>query len=67
MYCKRGGAMNKKFAWELFKNTGNIDAYLLMKDVEYGEQMIENTKVVPNVLGDNNGNSKDQGNSHKNS
>ena len=31
--------MNKRFAWELFKNTGNIDAYMLMKDVEYGEQM----------------------------
>lgn len=59
--------MNKKFAWELFKNTGNIDAYLLMKDVEYGEQMIENnTKAVPNVLGENNGNYKDQGNSNKN-
>lgn len=60
--------MNKKFAWELFKNTGNIDAYLLMKDVEYGEQMMENnTKVVPDVLGENNGISKDQRNSHQNS
>lgn len=58
--------MNKNFAWELFKNTGNIDAYLLMKDVEYGEQMMENAKAVPNVLGDNNGNSKDKGDSYKN-
>ena len=33
---KRGGLMkDQKFAWELFKNTGNIDAYLIMKDVEY--------------------------------
>ena len=60
--------MNKNFAWELFKNTGNIDAYLLMKDVEYGEQLAENNiKAVPNVLGENNGNHKDQGDSHKNS
>ena len=59
--------MNKKFAWELFKNTGNIDAYLLMKDVEYGEQIIDNTKPALNVLGENDGNSKDKGNSYKNS
>ena len=57
--------MNKKFAWELFKNTGNIDAYLLMKDVEYGEQMMENTKSVSNVLGENNGNHKDQRDRYK--
>ena len=59
--------MNKKFAWELFKNTGNIDAYLLMKDVEYGEQIIDNTKPALNVVGDNYGTSKDKGNSYKNS
>ena len=59
--------MNKNFAWELFKNTGNIDAYLLMKDVEYGEQIMNNTNMASNVLGDNNGNNKDKGNSHKNS
>ena len=59
--------MNKKFAWELFKNTGNIDAYLLMKDVEYGEQMIEKPKDVPNMLGETNGISKDQGDSNQNS
>lgn len=60
--------MNKKFAWELFKNTGNIDAYLLMKDVEYGEQLLENNKDISKiVLGDNNGINKDQGNSYKNS
>ena len=59
--------MNKKFAWELFKNTGNIDAYLLMKDVEYGEQIIDKTTTASKVLGENNGNNKDQGNSYKNS
>lgn len=59
--------MNKNFAWELFKNTGNIDAYLLMKDVEYGELLGDNTKVGSNVLGENNGDSKDKRNSNKNS
>lgn len=59
--------MNKNFAWELFKNTGNIDAYLLMKDVEYGEEIMHNTKTVQNVLGDSNGNNKDKGDSYKNS
>ena len=59
--------MNKKFAWELFKNTGNIDAYLLMKDVEYGEQLMKNTKAVSNVLGENNGNHQNQGDSYQNS
>lgn len=59
--------MSKNFAWELFKNTGNIDAYLLMKDVEYSEQMMDNAKAIPNVLGENNGISKDKRDSHKNS
>ena len=54
--------MNKKFAWELFKNTGNIDAYMLMKDVETSEQLLENKS---NVLGDFN--NKDKGHSYKNS
>ena len=56
--------MNKKFAWELFKNTGNIDAYMLMKDVETSEQLIENKNIA---LGDFNGNNKNQRNSYKNS
>lgn len=59
--------MNKNFAWELFKNTGNIDAYLLMKDVEYGEQLMDNTKTSSNVIGEKNGINKDKRNSNKNS
>ena len=57
---------NRKFAWELFKNTGNIDAYMLMKDVEYGEQMLDTTDITKSVLGDSNGNNKNQGNSYEN-
>lgn len=57
---------NKNFAWELFKTTGNIEAYMLMKDVEYSEQMPEKSDVSQN-LGDINGTNKDQGNSYQNS
>lgn len=56
---------NKKFAWELFKNTGNIDAYMLMKDVEYSEQLMnENKQISNNAIGESNGNNKDKGNSY---
>ncbi len=59
--------MDKNFAWELFKNTGNIDAYLLMKDVESDEQMKNQSGVIQSVLGDNNGINKNEGDSYKNS
>ena len=56
---------NKKFAWELFKNTGNIDAYMLMKDVEYSEQFMNgNNEIINNSMGESNGNNKDKGNSY---
>ena len=59
---------NKKFAWELFKNTGNIDAYMLMKDVEYSEQFADGTEEISgNAMGDCNGDNKDKGNSYENS
>ena len=57
---------DKNFAWELFKNTGNIDAYMLMKDVEYSEELA-NEIQRQTLVGDNNGINKDQGNSYKNS
>ena len=55
---------NKDFAWQLFKNTGNIDAYMFMKDVEYGEQMLDNVDGSKNVLGDCNGDYKNQRDSY---
>lgn len=57
--------MNKKFAWELFTNTGNIDAYMLMKDVEFSEQLIRTENNASEVIGDCNGNNKNQGNSYE--
>ncbi len=54
---------NERFAWELFKNTGNIDAYMLMKEVEQSEELSD---ITNNLVGDYNGNNKNQGDSYKN-
>lgn len=55
--------MNKEFAWELFKNTGNLDAYLMMRKFEQSEK---NSAVEPtvNFLGDENGIDKNKGDSN---
>lgn len=34
--------MIKKIAWDAFKNTGNIDAFLEMKQIEMIENQINN-------------------------
>ncbi len=54
--------MNKKFAWELFKNTGNVDAYMIMKDIENNASVVnlENN----NALGGINGNITNEGHSN---
>lgn len=55
--------MNKEFAWQLFKNTGNLDAYLMMRKCEENEQNgIEPTAL--NFLGEENGINKNEGNSN---
>ena len=56
---------NRKFAWELFKTTGSIDAYMLLKDVEYSEE-IQNMQYTGKI-GDFDGAYKDQRDSYKNS
>ena len=55
--------MNKDFAWELFKTTGNVDAYLMMRKFEDGEQIMAEQKTF-NSLGEENGIDKDKGNSN---
>ena len=35
--------MIKKIAWDAFKNTGNIDAFLEFKEIENIQNKIENT------------------------
>lgn len=36
--------MIKKFAWDVFKNTGDINAYLELKQIQNIEQDILNSK-----------------------
>ena len=36
--------MIKKIAWDTFKNTGNIDAFLEFKEIENIQNKIENTE-----------------------
>ena len=51
--------MSKDFAWQLFKNTGNIDAFMIMRDIENSKDITPNM----NVAGDNkNGNYQNKGN-----
>ena len=46
--------MNKKFAWELFKNTGNLDAFMIMKDIENNASImsLENNNALGGINGD---------------
>ena len=37
--------MIKKIAWNAFKNTGNIDTYLELKQIENMEEEIEKSEV----------------------
>ena len=51
---------NKDFAWQLFKNTGNVDAFMIMKACELGEEITPNLENQ-NILGVSDGNNKNQG------
>ena len=56
--------MSKEFAWELFKNTGNVDAFMIMRDIENSSNTLNpNAK---NMLGGIDGNIKNEGNSNQN-
>ena len=48
---------NKEFAWQLFKNTGNVDAFMIMKACEVGEEIMPNLENS-NILGASDGNNK---------
>ena len=43
VYIKGSELMIKKIAWDAFKNTGNIDAFLEFKEIENIQNKIENT------------------------
>ena len=37
--------MSKDFAWQLFKNTGNVDAFMIMRNIENGMNVTRETEV----------------------
>ena len=55
--------MLKKLAWNTFKNTGNIDTFMELLEVQNIENNLE--KNIEDNLGNNKyGNNKDKGNSN---
>lgn len=50
---------SKNFAWQLFKNTGNVDAFMIMRACEMGEEVTPNLENNKN-LGASDGNNKNQ-------
>ena len=52
--------MSKDFAWQLFKNTGNLDAFMIMRDIETSEEV---TPII-NAKGEKNGDCKDKRDCH---
>ena len=53
--------MSKDFAWQLFKNTGNLDAFMIMREYEeIGEELTPNRDLD----GAKDGNNKDKRNSN---
>lgn len=42
--------MLKEFAWKVFENTGSIDTYILMKEIEEKNKTVEETAVVKEEL-----------------
>lgn len=38
--------MSKDFAWQLFKNTGNVDAFMIMREYEeLGEEIMPSLNI----------------------
>ncbi len=53
--------MSRDFAWQLFENTGNVDAFMIMRNIENGMNVGKEAEGK-DVLGDINGNSTNEGN-----
>lgn len=54
--------MSRDFAWQLFKNTGNVDAFMIMRNIENGIETSQETEAKDVALGGINGDSKNEGN-----
>lgn len=53
--------MSRDFAWQLFKNTGNVDAFMIMRNIENGMKTSQETEANDVVLGGINGNNTNEG------
>ena len=42
--------MIRKIAWETFKNTGNVNTFLELKQFEGAEENIQNQKLIENNI-----------------
>ena len=56
--------MSKDFAWQLFKNTGNIDAFMIMRNIELSKEITPNVDSVGEMK---DGNHQNQGDSNQSS
>ena len=54
--------MSRDFACQLFKNTGNVDAFMIMRNIENGIETSQETEAKDVVLGGINGDSTNEGN-----
>ena len=54
--------MSRDFAWQLFKNTGNVDAFMIMRNIENGIETSQETEAKDVLLGGINGDSANEGN-----
>ena len=51
--------MSKDFAWQLFKNTGNIDAFMIWHEIESAEEIVPHWNAAGEKI---NGNNQNKGN-----
>ena len=42
--------MIRKIAWETFKNTGNVNTFLELKQFEVVEENVQNQKLIENNI-----------------
>ena len=57
--------MSKDFAWELFKNTGNIDAFMIMRDIELAKDITPNVNSIGEMKDGNHQNKRNSNQSSK--
>ena len=54
--------MIKKIAWNTFKNTGNVNTFLELKQIQNIEQQLQNDMIqnIPQQMEEQNGNNQNE-------